>query len=287
MVERIEADEVAGSSPVLTLLIFVSPINPGKVRRTMNALVHRTKRFITRNAPTILTCASAAGVVVTTVMAVKAAPKALTLLEQAKEEKGEELTVLEKANVAAPVYIPTIIVGVSTIACIVGANMLSKRQQASLASAYALLDSSYKDYKKKVAELYDDSVDQKIKAEIAKDKYDEEEPIVLDDGEELFYDEFSGRYFNATLYTVQHAEYQLNRDIQTQGHASLNDFYEYLGIDPIDGGDALGWSEGGNLAHYWQDWVDFNHHKAVLDDGLECCILSFFEEPFLDYDGYA
>ena len=248
-------------------------------------LVRRSKLFIKRNSSTILTCIGADGVVVTTVSAVKATPKALYLLEGAKQEKGEKLTKWELVKAAGPVYIPAVLLGVSTISCIFGANTLNKRYQASLIGAYTLLDSSYKDHKKKVEDLYGEQVDDKIKAEIAKDKY--VEPVELGEDEELFYDEFSGRYFNATLYDVQRAEYQLNRDIQTQGWSTLNDFYEAMKIDPIDGGDALGWSEGGNYAKYWQSWVDFNHHKVTMDDGLECIIFSFFEEPYLDYDMYS
>ena len=43
-------------------------------------------RFLKRNASTILTCVGAVGVVATSVMAVKATPKALILLEKAKGE---------------------------------------------------------------------------------------------------------------------------------------------------------------------------------------------------------
>ena len=76
------------------------------------------KPCIKKNAPTILTCIGAAGVVTTTVMAVKATPKALEILKDAEEEKGEKLTKWEKINVAGPVYIPAVITGAATIALI-------------------------------------------------------------------------------------------------------------------------------------------------------------------------
>lgn len=44
-------------------------------------------------------------------------------------------------------YIPAVAIGASTIACIMGANALNRRQQAALTSAYALVQSSYKEYK--------------------------------------------------------------------------------------------------------------------------------------------
>ena len=112
----------------------------------------------------------ATGVIATAVMAVKRTPKALTLLESAKEEKGEELTKLEKFKIASPVYIPAMITGTATIACIFGSNIISKNQQAALMSAYALLDNSYKEYKKKTEELYGEDAGRQIREEIAKDK---------------------------------------------------------------------------------------------------------------------
>ena len=127
--------------------------------------------FIKRNTPTLLTCLGAAGVIATVVLAVKETPKALNLLENSEKEKGEELTRLEKVKIASPVYIPSIITGIATITCIFSSNIISKTQQATLMSAYALLDNTYKEYRKKADELYGEQAGEQIREEIAKDKY--------------------------------------------------------------------------------------------------------------------
>lgn len=126
--------------------------------------------FLKRNSSTIFTTIGAIGVVATAVIAVKDTPKALRILDEAEQEKGEELTVKEKIVTAGPVYIPAIAVGISTIACIFGANTLNKRNQAALMSAYALLDQSYKDYKRKVSDIYGEDADKKIIEEVAKEE---------------------------------------------------------------------------------------------------------------------
>lgn len=249
----------------------------------MKGLLKTSQLFIKRNASTILTIAGGAGVVTTTVLGIKATPKALILIDSAKKKKGEKLTTLEKIQVAAPVYIPTVLSGTATLACIFGVNILNKRQQAGLISAYALLDNSYKEYKAKVGELYGEDADQHIKDEIAKDKYEETE---VKDDEILFYDDFSGQYFKSTLIRVAQAEYNVNRDIHMRGWAELNEFYEDLDLEPLDGGESLGWSEGGNLAHYWQAWVDFTHRKTTLENGTEYITIEMFQEPYPDYEGY-
>ena len=273
---------VMGSSPILTLLIFT---HKRKVRRKMNNLVKQSQLFVKRNASTILTCVGGVGVVATSIMAVKATPKALRLIEVATEEKGEELTKLEVVKVAGSIYIPSVVTGIATLACIFGANVLNKRQQAALMSAYALLDNSYREYKNKVVELYGEAADIRIREELAKDKY-EEADISEDDGKQLFYDEFSERYFHAKMEDVIRAEYAINRKISVWGGAALNEFYEELDIPEVDYGNFLGWSSGGLMEMTWSDWLDFTHEKVVMDDGLECHIISISVEPMFDYEYY-
>ena len=251
----------------------------------MNKLLRKSELFLKRNSSTILTCVGAIGVIATSVMAVKATPKAMMKLEEAKKEKGDELTTSEKIVVAGPTYIPSIVAGVSTIACIFGANILNKRQQAALMSAYALLDNSYKDYKKKTQELYGKDADIRIRNEIAKDKCKEND-LELGDDKLLFFDDYSGRYFESTMENVVKAEYELNRKISLWGGAYLNEFYEFLGIEPTDYGYFLGWSEGGLMETSWVSWLDFQHEKVVMDDGLECYIIRMANEPMYDYEYY-
>ena len=249
----------------------------------MNGLLKSSRLFVKRNASTILTVVGGAGVVTTTVFAIKATPKALLLLDDAEKEKGKELTNIEKIKVAAPVYIPTIITGVTTLTCIFGANILNKRQQASLVSAYALLENSYKEFKDKVNELYGEDANDRIKEELAKDKYEKTE---VKNDELLFYDDYSGQFFKTSLTKLSRAEYNVNRNIHTRGWAELNEFYEDLGIDDFEKYKALGWAEGGNYEMYWQAWVDFDHKKVTMEDGTEYTVLSMQQEPYVDYEEY-
>lgn len=251
----------------------------------MNELLNASRRFVKRNASTILTCVGGVGVVATSIMAVKATPKALRLLEEAKEEKGEDLTPLETFQVAGPVYIPAILTGVTTLSCIFGANALNKRQQASLISAYALLDNSYKEFKAKTKEVYGEDAEEKVFKAVMEGKYDEED-IVIDDEHELFYDIFSGQYFQSTMSKVIHAEYLLNRRLALTNYVCLNEFYDLLEIPTVPGGDELGWSGGEMSEMHWYTWIEFEHRKVTMDDGLECTIVSMPYEPYTDYLDY-
>lgn len=239
------------------------------------------KLFWKQHGSTILTCAGGIGVIVTTVMAIKVTPKALKKLEEAKEEKGEELTKYEIVKTAGPTYIPTIVMGAGSLICIFGANILNKRHQAALVSAYTMVDSSFKQYKQKVKELCGEETHNEIVNAIAIEKAEDigirseclcnscdlssesstSDPV-------LFYDEYDNRYFESTIEQVMNAEYHLNRNFVLRGYTVLNELYEFLGLETTDYGSTVGWAVEDELY-----WIDFNHRKVVLDDGLECYIL--------------
>lgn len=248
-----------------------------------NKLLHRSELFLKKNASTILTCLGATGVVATTVMAVKATPKAMQLIEEAKAEKEDDLTKFETALAAAPAYIPAIIVGVTTISCIFGANILNKKTQAGLASAYALLDQTYRKYQNKVKELYGEDADTAVRTSMAKDEYGKED--IIESELPLFYDQYSNRYFNTTNETVLRAEYEINKQLSVGGTASLNDYYDLVGLPPVDYGEYVGWSAAQMHEMYWDDWLYFNHTKAEMDDGMVCWIIDYIE-PFIEYLEY-
>lgn len=247
---------------------------------------------LNRASPTILTCIGAIGVVATAVTAVRATPKAIALIEQAGYEKGSEenpildmeytpLTILEMTKVAWRVYIPSMIIGASTILCIFGANGLNKRQQVAITSAYALLDQTYKRYRDTVRELYGDDADTRVRKELAKsDLNDAHKP---EDGKLLFYDEASSRYFERSMVEVLDAEYHLNREFITEGRVCLNDFYDLLGLPKTRLGATVGWSIDSAVAFFGYQWIDFEHELVEMEDGLECYILHMEFAPSPDF----
>ena len=260
----------------------------------MNALLFKSQLFIKRHGATILSVAGGVGVITTAVMAVKATPEAIELLDRASEKKGAELTTAEKIKIAGPQYIPPVLVGIGTIACILGANILNKRQQAALISAYAMLDSSYKEYREKLKELYGEEAHEEIVNAIAVEKANDVgirsgmfiDNNCLTDSEAcgdrvIFYEEWSHRYFESTIEQVITAEYHLNRNFVLRGFTFLNEFYDFLGLEPNDYGSVLGWSVEDELY-----WIEFNHRKDVLDDGIECFIIETPWGPSTDINQY-
>lgn len=247
----------------------------------MNKVLFKTKLFWQRNSSTVLTCMAGVGVVGTAVLAAKATPKALALIEEAKEEKEDDLTTLETVLVAAPAYIPAVVTGAATLICLFGANALNKRQQAALTSAYALLDNSYKEFKAKVQEVYGEEGLNRIRSEIAKDHYDES--VRTSDEKQLYFDEWSGRWFESTKADVMAAQYELNRIMISDGGVYLNEWYDLVGLELTEAGEFMGWSACYLSEAYWNSWIEFDHYEDTLDDGLEYTIITMRCEPIYDF----
>lgn len=252
---------------------------------------HHKERRAMKKKGLILTVLACAGVVSTAVLAVKATPKAMLLLE----EKPEDIGMVEKAITVAPAYVPVMISGVATIGCILGIGVLSRRQQAALVSAYAMVSSNYKRYQNKLKELYGEEahqnvIDAIVKTDVSDDHFVYSRGLIgnesLDgfiDEKHLFYDEFSNRYFESTMSKVLQAEYHFNRNYVLRGGSCVNEFYEFLGIDPIDGGDELGWS----YCELEIAWLDFNHRIIeIAEDGLECCVIEMVFTPQVMEESY-
>lgn len=241
----------------------------------------KIRLYLQRNSPTIVSCIGAVGVVATTIAAVKATPKALSLIENEKayinkqlEEGGwqtrvDKLTTVETIKATWKCYIPTAIIGLSTIICIFGANVLNKRQQAAITSAYMLLDNTYKQYKEKVSKLLGDNADTIVKKSIIEDQYSE---ITL------FYEYHYGEFFERRKADVLNAEYQLNLKFASQGYACLNDFFELLGLPITQEGEVIGWSTQEGYSA-----IDFEHQLLELDDGMECTIINLPISPSICY----
>lgn len=241
------------------------------------------KSAMVKNAPGILVGVGIVGMAGTTILAVKATPKAMLLIEAKKKElETESLTPVETVKTTWKCYIPAAVTGVMSTACLIGASSVSARRNAALATAYNLTRVALSDYKDAVVETIGEKKEQVVRDTVAKKKVERDpvqntEVIVTERGTTLCYDAVFGRYFRSDIDTIKRAVNQLNRSIVSSMYASLNEFYDEIGLPPIEIGDKLGWNiDDGQLE------VDFSSQLAA--DGTPCLVISFNVAP--DY-GYS
>lgn len=258
--------------------------------------------WLKKNASTILTCFGAGGMVATVTLAIRATSVAherimAEKLKRASYEEGRttskspKLTVMETVKICGADYIPTVAVGTASLICIFGANVLSRRQQASLASAYAALESAYQGYRRKVCSILGPDTDAMIERAVEQEKQDIEDDLPPWDEVQTFYLPCCGKaaFFERTMEEVVQAEYHINRNLVLRGEVTLNEFLSFLGLDAVEEGDVIGWDCYIGETQYGYRWIDFNHRHYVTDDGLTVCSI---DTPFaphslndLEYDG--
>ena len=261
-----------------------------------DAILKSSKNFFMKNGTTILSVIASFGVIGTVVLAVKATPEAEEKIkaDSRRNHDGDPYgySKTEAIKSCWRFYIPTFSIGVATIACILGANALNKKQQTSLISAYALLNDEFKLYRRGAIDVYGEDADTKIKSEIAKKMYINTCGLCscsvydadMDKSDELlFYDFYSKRFFNATIGAVMNAEYHINRMLNFKGEIDVNTFYEFLGLDPVENGNEIGWNMDYLMYAFDSMWIDFDNQMTQMEDGMECYILSMMEEPMPFY----
>lgn len=248
----------------------------------ISKIVTSIRMSAAKHSPEILTGIGIAGLVVTTVMAVRATPKALILIEDKKKELNEDkLTPIETIKEAWICYVPAVLTGTVSIACLIGANSVNLRRNAALATAYTLSESALKEYQEKVIETIGEKKEQAIQDAVAKDRIEKnpvstKEVIITEKGDALCLDYPSGRYFKSDREKINKAVNELNRRMRDEMYISLNEFYYEIGLSGIGIGDELGWNID-------QGYIEPNFSCQLAEDGTPCLVISYFVGPRYDF----
>lgn len=264
--------------------------------------------MFSKNSPSILTGVSVAGLVTTTILGIRTTPKALAVIDQFVWDRyeaevpdtsqisfhkwlglGDDVdsydwtarlkypTKKEIINLTWKIYLPTIVTGVVTIACIIGANHISMRRNAALASLYGLTEAAFKEYQTKVVETIGRNKELKIRDDISADRIKKNPPgtnevIITGRGPVLCFDSLSGRYFRSDIEKIRRVIYEFKTDLMTDMFLSLNDLYYRLGLSNIALGDQMGWSID-------NDRFDIQFSTQLGDEGEPCLVLNYSVEP--------
>ena len=251
----------------------------------LKVVAQNVGKTISKNSPTILTGLAVAGFVSTVIFAVKATPKALEILDQEKimrrdYDNGREITKIDIVKLTWKTYLPTFLMGATSIGCMICANHINLRRNAMITSLYALSETTLKEYQEKVVETIGENKERKIRDEIKGDKIKNNPPkegsiILTGKGDTLCYDVLSGRYFKSDIETIRKIENETNKRLLSNMWVSLNEVYSDLGLPSIELGRDIGWDV--------DKMLEFNFTSKLTEDGRPCLVIDYMVGPRMSY----
>ena len=248
-------------------------MNKEVIKRTFKDI----PKILKKRSPEILVGVGIIGMVVTTITAVGATPKAIRMVDEKEIKDGKRLTKKEVIATTWKCYLPSAITGVCSVACIIGANSISIRRNAALAAAYAISVQDLADYKKKALEVVGEKKEQAIRDEIAKEKLanaplETNRIVMTGKGETLCYDPLSGRYFKSDIEKLRKAENIANKRMRDEVRITLNEFYYEIGLPEIDIGERMGWDID-------KGYIDLEFSSQLAADGTPCLVMGHHKPP--------
>lgn len=255
-------------------------------------LIQSITKFTKKRTPEILTGFGIAGMITTTVLAVKATPKAMSLIDDARhmDENGmpmaeeQEISKLDVVKVAWKPYIPAAVTCVLSISCLVGASSVNYKRNAALATAYELSRSAMAEYREKVVETIGENKERKVREKVNQEKINNnpvsnQDIIPTDKGSTLCYEPITGRYFRSDIAFIKKCTNELNKMLFTDVYVSLNTFYSMIGLKEADIGESMGWN-----VNYDDGSFDIDFTSQITDRDELCAVIDYITPPVFDYD---
>lgn len=277
------------------------------VLNTLSRSINKAGFTLKKNSPTILVVAGVVGTVASAIMACRATLKLEEVLEETKEQSAQAHAVAESEEYAdryseedlrndlvtiyaksgikiAKLYGPAIVVGAVSIASILYSHKILSKRNVALASAYAIVEKGFKEYRGRVVERFGEQIDKELRYNIKAQEI--EETTIDENGNEVTnkvvkdviddtyglegYSEFARFFDRGNPYWEKDAEYNLhfllnvqkwaNDKLQKKGYLFLNEVYEALGLKESKAGQVVGWiyNEDNPIG---DNYIDFGIHE--------------------------
>lgn len=270
--------------------------------KTLRKSFKKAQLTVRKHSPEILMVAGVIGTVAGAVMACKETLELENVLDECKHEKMEleeqyamceeysedalkkdqvKLTIKQAVKIVK-LYAPSVIMEATSIGVIFASNDIMRKRNASMAAAYATLNSMYKRYRQNVIESYGEEVDKDMRFGVKHEKVTEIDEdgnkvkvdarivdldntaLAISDYSRFFqagckgFDASSGRY---NLLYLKGIQAMFNNKLIADGYVMLNDVYRELGFDTIPEGWSIGWvyDEENPIG---DNYIDFGLYEA-------------------------
>ena len=296
---------------------------------TVSKTFYKVGFQLKKHSPEILAGVGVVGTVASAVIACKATTKVNAILEEAKEmvdgiheisnkpdmaekyskedcTKALTITYAQTGLKLVKLYAPAVILGAASISCMLVSNNILRKRMLATAAAYAAVDGSFKEYRKRVADRFGDDVEKEIRFNVKAQEV--EETVVDEKGKEKTvkktvkvaepfggdytkcFDEYNPEWkknaeFNKMFLNAQQA--YANDLLISRGYLFLNEVYEMLGFEPTTAGQVVGWlydSEDGDNYVDFGIYDDYDAKKRDFVNGDEHSIWLDFNPDGVIYD---
>lgn len=309
-------------------------MNMSNIVNSATKTFHRVGFQIKKHSPEILLVTGITGVVTSAVMACKATTKVDAIIEESKksinmihegmeagnicdveytEEDGKKdlaIVYIQTGVKFAKLYGPSVLLGLTSIGCILASNNIIHKRNVALSAAYTAIDRSFKGYRSRVIERFGENMDRELRyniktQEIKETVVDEEtgkkktvkstvsvvDPNTYSDYAR-FFDEYCAGWTKDAEYNLMFLRQQqnyANELLKSRGHLFLNEVYDMLGIDRTKAGNIVGWvydeehPVGDNFVDFGiyvldnekaRDFVNGRERSILLDFNVDGDILS-------------
>lgn len=258
---------------------------------SLHTVIQRSEKFVADNSPLILTGIGAAGVLTTAYLTGKASFRIGDLHRMdevwSKNPITRKVTYYQQADLqdkkvfakwAWPFFVPAAGAALTTIAAIILANRIGTRRAAAMAAAYTVAERGFQEYREKVQETIGKKKETEIRDAVAQDQVARagihSNMVIIGTGDSIFVDARTMRPFMSTMQDVKKAINDVNWKINTSVYASVNDWYDKVGLPRVPDGDDFGWS---NVM------LDPHITTTITDDEKPAFLITFTAEPVRGY----
>lgn len=279
-----------------------------------------------KHSPEILIVSGIAGLIGAGILACRATTKVQKILDKKNEQledvalvgiqdgyteedaMKDRLIIKSKCALKiAGLYAPAVGVATASVISILAGHNILRRRAAALAAAYATVESSFNEYRKRVAERFGEDVDNELKFGVKAKQITE--TITDENGKEKHVkktvnaanDKLGGSPYafifdkqtspavyeddtDFMLLRLRHEQQYANDVLATRGYLSLNEVLERLGLKTSKMGQIVGWAydydnpSGDNFVDFGikeldVDTIDGAEKKIVLDFNCQGNIL--------------
>ena len=246
----------------------------------------KIKKTVSKTNPKLLIVVGIGGFITTAILTGKATIKANELINSKKEEMHvDSLEPKDVIKITYKCFIPPMVSGILSTACILGANSIHAKRTAALATAYQVAQVGIKEYKDSVVELIGEEKEKQVTKRAVEKKVSEMEKSEKQSYDTelnkndlvLCYDVFAGRGFYSNKNKIMAAVNEVNSRIYHENSARLNYFYECAGAKPNKLGELMGWNTSFRR-------ISVDIYGDVTKEGVPYLAVEFTRNSLPQYD---